>query len=416
MNIHQQIIDNLHSPEELEKIYREHKREFSDFFKNNKGNYDSELYRFWQVRLAAETSHSRHKALKSDIIFLMLVSLFSGLLLKLPDFFAQLDKNSFYLRNLSLILFNALILYAFWQHKLFKRHEMLIYSISIVALAIYVNLLPVDKSDAVRLALLHVPVLLWYLFGWVLVSFDRNNLNKIIGYIRYSGEYLVMTGLILIGGALLTALTINMFSAIGMNIENFWMEYVVIFGGAAVPVVSAFLIHIYPDVTGKITPVLGRIFSPLALVTLAVYLVFLLMGNSNIMKDRNLLMVLNIVLFAVLVLVVFSISEIDQSKKKNAGVFVLFLLTLLAILVNVVALIAIVSRLFNGFTPNRTVVLGFNVLIFINLILLLPKLFRSFSHPEMLEEVEQSVARYLNVYFLWTLMVVFVLPVLFRFR
>ncbi|HRS24169.1 MAG TPA: hypothetical protein P5157_04635, partial [Paludibacteraceae bacterium] len=193
MNINQQIIDNLHSPEELEKIYREHKREFSDFFKNNKGNYDSELYRFWQVRLAAETSHSRHKALKSDIIFLMLVSLFSGLLLKLPDFFAQLDKNSFYLRNLSLILFNALILYAFWQNKLFKRHEMLIYSISIVALAIYVNLLPVDKSDAVRLALLHVPVLLWYLFGWVLVSFDRNNLNKRIGYIRYSGEYLVMT-------------------------------------------------------------------------------------------------------------------------------------------------------------------------------------------------------------------------------
>jgi len=182
------------------------------------------------------------------------------------------------------------------------------------------------------------------------------------------------------------------------------------------PVVSAFLIHIYPDVTGKITPVLARIFSPLALVTLAVYLIFLLMGNSNIMKDRNLLMVLNIALFAVLVLVVFSISEIDQSKKKNAGVFVLFLLTLLAILVNVIALTAIVSRLFNGFTPNRTVVLGFNVLIFINLILLLPKLFRSFSHPEMLEEVEQSVARYLNVYFLWTLMVVFVLPVLFRFR
>jgi hypothetical protein len=416
MNINQQIIDNLHSPEELEKIYREHKREFSDFFKNNEGNYDSELYRFWQVRLAAETSYSRHKALKSDIIFLMLVSLFSGLLLKLPDFFAQLDENSFYLRNLSLILFNALILYAFWQLKLFKKHEMLIYSISIVALAVYVNLLPVDKSDAARLALLHVPVLLWYLFGLVLVSFDRNNLNKRIGYIRYSGEYLVMTGLILIGGALLTVLTINMFSAIGMNIENFWMEYVVIFGGAAVPVVSAFLIHIYPDVTGKITPVLARIFSPLALVTLAVYLIFILMGNSNVMKDRNLLMVLNVVLFAVLVLVVFSISEIDKSKKKNAGVFVLFLLTLLAILVNVVALIAIVSRLFNGFTPNRTVVLGFNVLIFINLILLLPKLFRSFSHPEMLEEVEQSVARYLNVYFLWTLMVVFVLPVLFRFR
>jgi len=134
------------------------------------------------------------------------------------------------------------------------------------------------------------------------------------------------------------------------------------------------------------------------------------------MKDRNLLIILNIILFAVLVLVLFSISEIDKSKKKNAGVFVLFLLTLLAILVDVVAITAIISRLFNGFTPNRTVVFGFNVLIFINLIILLRKLFRSFFHPETLEEVELSIARYLNVYFLWTLIVVFVLPVLFSFR
>jgi hypothetical protein len=142
-----------------------------------------------------------------------------------------------------------------------------------------------------------------------------------------------MTGLIMIGGGLLTAISINMFSAIGMNIENFWMEYVVIFGGAALPVVSVFLINIYPDITGKITPVLARIFSPLAMITLAVYLVFLLLsGNSNVMKDRNLLIILNIILFAVLVLVLFSISEIDKSKKKIAGVFVLFLLTLLAIL------------------------------------------------------------------------------------
>ena len=417
MNINQQIIDGLHSPEELEKLYREHKKEFCDFFNSNTEYSDSELFKFWKVRLAAETSHSRNKVLKSDIVFLILVSVFSGLLLKLPDFFAQLDRNSFYLRNLSLILFNALIYYAFWQNKLFTKRELVGYTISIAALAVYVNLLPVTKSDSVQLALLHLPVLLWYLFGWVMVSFEWKNLNQRMNYIRFSGEFLVMTGLIMIGGGLLTAISINMFSAIGMNIENFWMEYVVIFGGAALPVVSVFLINIYPDITGKITPVLARIFSPLAMITLAVYLVFLLLsGNSNIMKDRNLLIILNIILFAVLVLVLFSISEIDKSKKKNAGVFVLFLLTLLAILVDVVAITAIISRLFNGFTPNRTVVFGFNVLIFINLIILLRKLFHSFFHPETLEEVELSIARYLNVYFLWTLIVVFVLPVLFSFR
>jgi hypothetical protein len=47
----------------------------------------------------------------------------------------------------------------------------------------------------------------------------------------------------------------------------------------------------------------------------------------------------------------------------------------------------------------------FQRLIFINLIILLRKLFSFlFSSETLEEEVELSIARYLNVYFLWTLM------------
>jgi phosphoglycerol transferase MdoB-like AlkP superfamily enzyme len=225
-----------------------------------------------------------------------------------------------------------------------------------------------------------------------------------------------MTGLILIAGGLLTAITIGLFSVINLNIENFYMEYVTIIGGVASPILSFYLIRLYPNLTSKIAPVIARVFTPLVLITLAVYLGALIFSESSILDDRNLLLLFNAMLIVVLAIIVFSISELDKAKVKNINVLILLLLALLAIVINSAALIAIISRIITGLTPNRTVVLVSNILIFVNLMLIAKDLFKSYFKQRPLESIEQTVAKYLTLYAAWTFIVIFILPFVFGLR
>jgi len=254
------------------------------------------------------------------------------------------------------------------------------------------------------------------MFGLAFVSFDFKNTAKKIEFIRFNGEFLIMTGLIFIAGGLLTAITLGLFAAIKMSIEEFYFEYIVVVGAVAAPIVAYYLIQLYPTLTSKIAPVIARVFTPLVLITLVVYLVSLVFSKSSILEERDLLLLFNVMLIAVVAIIVFSVSELDKSKERNFNVLVLILLAALAIVINSVALVAIISRLSGGLTPNRTVVLVSNILIFINLILITKNLSLSYFKSYRLDSVENTVARYLTVYFVWTIIAIFVLPFVFGMK
>src|ERR1043165_4468580 len=87
--------------------------------------------------------------------------------------------------------------------------------------------------------------------------------------------------LILIAGAIMTGVTIGLFGLIGMNIEKFYFNYVVIFGLAAAPILGTYLVRTNPQLVGRVSPVIARIFSPLVLVMLVIYLVAILYARKN---------------------------------------------------------------------------------------------------------------------------------------
>ena len=87
-------------------------------------------------------------------------------------------------------------------------------------------------------------------------------------------------------------------------------------------------------------------------------------------NDRNLLLINNLLLVAVLALIFFSIVEKGKNKNQFFTSILLLGLSFLTICINIIALSAILFRLWTwGITPNRVVVLGSNVLVFINLII-----------------------------------------------
>ncbi|MBW6480949.1 MAG: hypothetical protein K0B37_16075 [Bacteroidales bacterium] len=95
----------------------------------------------------------------------------------------------------------------------------------------------------------------------------------------------------------------------------------------------------------------------------------------------------------------------------------MLILSALTVLVNGVALSAIIFRISEwGITPNRLAVLGSNVLMLANLLIVTFSLFKTLKDQQSVERVENSIAAFLPVYIFWILVVVFVFPLVFNFR
>src|SRR5690554_1962492 len=159
--------------------------------------------------------------------------------------------------------------------------------------------------------------------------------------------------------------------------RNYHHHFVGIFGIAAAPIVGTYLTQTNPQLVGKVSPVIAKLFSPLVTVMLAVYLIAILYSGKDPYNDRDSLLLFNGLLVGVLALIFFSIAESSKTSKNHVEILILFLLSIVTIIVNGVALSAILYRISEwGFTPNRTAVLGSNLLILINLLLVTTKLFK----------------------------------------
>ncbi len=412
----QQIIDSISDPEKLESLYRQNQQDFGKFFSEISGDYDSSLVSFWKIRLSRDRSPARTKAQLRDLIEVLGIAVFTAVLALIPAVFTAIDQEFFFVRNVALIAFNGLILYSFWLNKDSGLKKLMAYGFILMASALYLNLLPASPGDSVLIAFLHVPLMLWCFFGLTYIRFDFRSLPNRMNFIRFSGELIIMAGLILLAGGVLTGITLGLFSVIGMEIEKIYTDFIAVPGALAAPVIAFYLIRTYPGITSKIAPVIARVFTPVVLATLTIYLVSLPFSKSSILENRELLIIFNLMLLGVLALIIFSISEISKAISEKNNLMGLFLLSVMAIVINSIAIIAIFSRLSDGLTPNRTVVLVTNLLVFVNLILITIKLFQARFKGAPAETIEKSVAGYLNVYAIWTVVAVFILPLVFGFR
>src|SRR6056297_3596026 len=193
INMENSIKTHIEDPEGLENLYRENIQAFRKAFASIAAEPSSDLIRFWKIRLARESEASSTGVLKLDVWVIVLLSLVTAFLVKLPAIFPAIDPEFFYPRNLAILVFNGLILFAFWQNRSFTPGRLLFYGLAMLVLTLFLNLLPGKESDSIELAFIHTPLLLWCMFGLVYVSFDSGKLEKRIDFIRFNGELLIMT-------------------------------------------------------------------------------------------------------------------------------------------------------------------------------------------------------------------------------
>jgi len=411
-----EILTHLNDPRQLEKLYRTNKlsfkREFSTLYPEVKGNT---LADFWNERLNYE-SDEINWGTRRELLFVIIASLLAGVIAKLPAFL-PVSEDFFYPRNIGIIIFPALMAYFAWKNKLSTGKIAFIVGLTLVGL-IFINSLPnVKKSDTLILSCIHLLLFLWCILGFAFVSEKGNNEEKRLSFLKYNGDLVVMTTLILIAGAILSGITIGLFSLIGFNIEKLYVQYIVIFGLPAAPILGTYLTQTNPQLVGKVSPVIAKIFSPLVLVMLVVYLIAMVSSGKNPYNDREFLLIFNALLIGVMAIIFFSVAETSKTTKSPTEIWVLFLLSVVTVVVNGIALSAILFRISEwGITPNRAAVLGGNVLILINLLLVTAQLFRVLSKKANITGVGKAISFYLPIYFLWTIIVTFIFPFIFGFK
>ncbi|MFY9151286.1 MAG: DUF4153 domain-containing protein [Prolixibacteraceae bacterium] len=411
-----EILSNIENPATLEKLYRDNKAEFKRGFNllypEIKG---SKLAGFWNERLNYDSSEISFGTSR-ELIIVIMASLLAGLIAKLPVIL-NIDPEFFYPRNVGFIVFPILSAYFILKNKLNQSRIIFTGIIFLLAL-VFINLLPEGKpNDTFILSCIHLLIFLWFIWGTSFLGTRINTSPERMSFLRFNGDLLVMMALILIAGGIMTGITIGLFSLIGFEIQKFYAEYIAVIGLAASPVVATFLIQKNPQLVGKVSPVIAKIFSPLVLITLVAYLIAILFSGKDPYNDRNFLIIFNGMLLGVMALIVFSVAEASKEEFNKYTGMILLALTGVTIVVNGIALSAIIFRSINmGITPNRLAVFGTDSLILVNLILILIQLFKTIKAKKDFTEVENSIAGFLPYYGLWAIAVTFIFPFIFGFK
>ncbi len=410
------ITQQLDQPKELEKTYRENKEAFQQAFTS----IFPDIAKHPSAQIWHERLHYQEKGMdwgrKNELIIVLLLTFVAGLIAQIPQYFS-IAEDVFFSRNIAFIVWPMLAAFFAWKQNLGPR-KWLFPGLALVLSAVYINVLPnFSKSDTIVLACMHLPLFLWTVVGYSFVGGDWKASKKKIDFLRYNGNLVVLGAIMLLSAALFSGITIGSFGLIGLNIEEFYAKHIIVWGAPAIPIVATYLVYNNQSLVNKISPIIAKLFTPLVCIMLFVFLTALLSTGKNVFNNREFLMLFNALLIGVLALILFSITEATKTTSQKITIGLLLVLSLLTIILNAIALSMIVGRLLEfGVTPNRIAVVGANVLIFINLILVAYKLFRVLKGKLEIQQLENVIALFVPVYAIWAAFVSFILPLIFQFK
>ncbi|MCH5600209.1 hypothetical protein [Niabella ginsengisoli] len=306
-----EILTQLNNPHELEKMYRSNKssfkKEFNATYASISGNSVAD---FWDARLNYEGDEIACGS-KKELVIIIIASVIAGFIAKLPAIF-NIDEELFYTRNIGFIIFPILSAYFAWRNKLSIGKIVFVLGTTLAGI-LFINFLPNDKnSDTLILSCIHLLIFLWGILGFAFIGEKRNDAEKRLGFLKYNGDLVVITTLVLIAGGILTGITIGLFSLIGLNIEEFYFKNIAIFGLPAAPIIGTYLTQVNPSLVGKVSPVIAKIFSPLVLVMLVIYLVAIVYSGKDPYNDREFLLIFNLLLIGVMAIIFFPLQVLHR--------------------------------------------------------------------------------------------------------
>ncbi|MDE0268421.1 MAG: hypothetical protein OXI96_05215 [Acidimicrobiaceae bacterium] len=394
---------------------------------------------------------------------------------KSPEIFGLTfeDNDSFYGRNVGLLVLPMLAGYFAWNRRMRKRMVCALVLLFGCA-AIFANVYPFDtESHTETLTAIHLPILLWLFVGVAHSGGEWRSHDQRMGFVRFTGEWLIYYALIALGGSIFTASTFAVFAAIDVDVDEFVNRWMLPCGAAGAVLVAAWLAEKRGDATSVLTPTsappsvsavpanewrsvgvaspgavgetavstsawqsianvkqggivsniapaLARIFTPMFAAMMLMFLIVMAVSRKWIGINRDVLISFDVLLVLVLAMIVYSISARDPRTPPTGFDIMQTVLVATALITDLLVLVAITGRILEfGFSANRLAALGENVVLLVNLAWLM-RLYAGFlnkkrTSPKMFVTIERWQTSYMPVYAAWALIVIVVFPPAFGF-
>ncbi len=377
--------------------------------------------RLWkQLVIAAGAGGEPGRGSRAELLVVLGLAVAAALAIKAPALFGlplQDEHESFYLRNAGLFVLPLLTAYFVWKRRLAWRRCLWL-ALPFAAAAVFANLYPFGKgSDTEVLTVLHLPIGLWLAVGVAYAGDRWFASSRRMDFVRFSGELFIYYVLIALGGGVLTAFTMMMFQAIGINAEWLAQQWLLPCGAMGAVLIGSWLVEAKQSVIENMAPVLTRLFTPLFTVVLLAFLATMAWTGNPIDVKREVLIAFDLLLACVVGLVLYAASARDPQKPPDYFDGLQLLLVVSALVADVLALAAIAVRISEfGFTPNRVAALGENLILLVNLSWSAWLYARFLTQRGSFAALEQWQIAYLPVYSIWAAFVVVAFPPLFGYR
>ncbi|MFC6011106.1 permease prefix domain 1-containing protein [Nocardia lasii] len=318
--------------------------------------------------------------------------------------------------NISLLVLPFLAGYFAWKRQVSVRVGAVLV-VPFVLAALVLNLYPFESGGSTEvIAGIHAPIALWFVVGLAYAGGDWRSGRRRMDFIRFTGEWFVYLTLLALGGGVLIGLTVGAFNTLDFDIEPIIEDWVLPFGMAGAVIVAAWLVEAKQNVVENIAPVLTRVFTPLTIIMLFALLIAFSTTPSPTGVNRDLLILMDLILVLVLGLILYTISARDPLAPPGLFDRLQLLLVVTALIVDLMMLTAMLTRIAEfGFTPNKLVALGLNLVLLVNLTWSAHLTVGFLRRTRGFAALEHWQTRYLPIYGIWAAAVVVTVPVLFAF-
>ena len=136
-------------------------------------------------------------------------------------------------------------------------------------------------------------------------------------FLRFSGEIFIYTTLLFCGIFVISGLTIILFETIGIKAEEYVFEHFAFPVAAASTVIAAYLVDQKKSVIENFAPILARIFAPLLLGVMLVFLGVMAILRKSPFMERDFLIGFDFMLILVLGIVFYIISHTKRNKRAS---------------------------------------------------------------------------------------------------
>lgn len=390
----------------LDEVSREFAREHSE--------------RLWkQLVLAPGPRQAAGTATRREVAVVLGLAVGAALAVKAPALLGLdlADDAAFYARNLSLFVLPFLAAYFVWKRRIGGPAVLRLLVAPFVVAAVLANAYPYDAGGATEvLVAVHLPVVLWFVVGLAYVGGDWQAQRRRMDFVRFTGEWAIYYTLLALGGGVLVGLTAAGFAAVGLDVSTVMGEWVLPCGAMGAVLVAARLVEAKQSVVENLAPVLTRVFTPLTTAMLLALLGATVATGDVVEVDRDLLILVDLILVLVLGLVLYAASARDPLEPPGPFDWLQLVLVVSALAVDLLMLAAMLSRVSEfGPSPNKMAALGLNLVLMVNLLGTLWRAGGFLRHRHPFAAVERWQTAYLPVFAAWAAVVVVVFPPAFAF-